>query len=269
MSRKLELLILCLPFCFCLGCATNPITGQEELMLFGPQQDIEIGRKYAPEVEKQMGGAIRSRVLQNYINSVGQKIARVSHNRAFQYRFTAVNDKSVNAFALPGGYIFITRGMLKKLETEAQLAAIFAHEIVHVVARDSSAAMSRDIGINVLLSAVITDKTPQGITTAADLTNQILGLQYSRNDEQQADLAGLDYMVAAGYNPYGMVETMKMLQDQQQFGTIEFLSTHPSPYNRVEYLTQKIHTNYSNLAELKVGEEAYRSNVLKNLNRLN
>lgn len=267
MSEKIWVLILCLPFCFCFGCAVNPITGQEEFMLFGQQEDVEIGRKYAPEIEKQMGGSIPSEPLQNYLDTVGQKIARVSHDRPYEYSFTAVDDKTVNAFALPGGYIFITKGMLKKLDTEAQLAAIFSHEIVHIVARDSSAAMSRDIGINVLLSAVISEDTPQSITTAANLTNQILGLKYSRTDEQQADMAGLDYLVSAGYNPYGMVETMQMLQNEQQSGSIEFLSTHPNPGNRVGYLTQKIQTNYSNLSELKVERQAYHRNVLANLNR--
>ena len=265
MRKKLTLLILALPFYFFIGCAINPITGRQELMLFSSQQDIEIGRKYAPEVEKQMGGRIADQTLQNYIDGVGQRIAAVSHSPDFEYRFVALNHESINAFALPGGYIFITRGMLEKLETESQLAGIFAHEVAHVVARDAMNAMSNQIGIDILLSAVTSEKTPAGVLTVADLTHQIMGLRYSREDEQTADLAGLDYMSWTGYNPYGMVETIRMLQSQQESRPIEFFSTHLSPQSRLGYLTQKIQTQYPNVTTLKVGRQDYQTYVLQNL----
>lgn len=235
-------------------------------MLFPAGQDIAIGEKYAPEVEKQLDGRIDSENLQNYIDYVGQKLARVSHNPDFDYHFVAVQHKSINAVALPGGYIFITKGMLEKLTTEAQLAAILGHEIVHVVARDSSNVMSNEIGISILLSAVTSEKMPEGALVAADLARQILGLRYSRKDEREADLGGLDYMVRAGYNPYGMVEIMRMLQNQQKDGPIEFFSTHPSPQNRMEYITQKIQTKYYGLGGLKIGKEDYRRYILEQLN---
>jgi len=265
MRKKLALLVLVLPFCFFVGCFTNPITGRQELMLFSPRQDIEIGRKYAPHLERQLGGRITDQTLQNYIDGVGQRIASVSHNPDFEYRFVALNHESTNAFALPGGYVFITRGMLEKLESEAQLAAILAHEVAHIVARDTMNVMSNQIGIDILLSAVTSEKPPSGVLTAADLTHQIIGLSYSREDEETADLAGLDYMTWAGYNPYGMVETIRMLQSQQRFRPIEFFSTHPSPQNRLGYLTQKIQTQYPNVTTLKVGRQDYQTYVLQNL----
>lgn len=269
MCKKFGLLILGLSFWICSGCAVNPITGEEQFMLIAWQQEITIGEKYAPEIEKQLGGRIDNEILQKYIDSIGQKVARVSHKPRLEYHFAALGDKSVNALALPGGYIFITKGMLKELQTEAQLAAILAHETAHIVARHSSAAMSREIGISILLSAVTSKKTPQGVLTAADLARRILGLQYSKKDEREADLAGLDYMVRAGYNPYGVVETMQMLQNQQRKGPIEFFSTHPIPRNRMIYLMQKIQTDYDNLAELKIGKEDYRDSVLEQLNSEN
>ena len=155
--------------------------------------------------------------------------------------------------------------VLEKLETESQLAGIFAHEIAHVVARDAMNAMSNQIGIDILLSAVTSEDTPAGVTTAANLTNQIIGLRYSREDEQTADLAGLDYMSWTGYNPYAMVETIQMLQSQQESRPIEFLSTHPSPQSRLQYLTQKIQTQYPNVTTLKVGKQDYNTYVLQNL----
>jgi predicted Zn-dependent protease len=265
MSKKLVLLILALSLCLCTGCATNPITGQTQLMLFSEQEDIAIGRKYAPEIEKQMGGRIADAGLQNYVDSVGQRVAGVSHKPALEYHFVALENESLNAFALPGGYIFITRGMLAKLQTEAQLASILAHETVHVAARHASAAMSSQIGMDILLSAAMPKSAPRGVIQTTSIVRQIVGLRYSRKDEREADLAGLDYMVGAGYNPYGMVETMQMLLNQQQLRPIEFFSSHPAPQNRMAYLTQEIQTKYYKPAKLRVAREDYRRNVLERL----
>ncbi len=269
MFRRLSLPILSLFFCSLAGCAINPITGDEELMFLSEEQDVLIGRQYAPEVENQMGGKIDNPQLQNYINYVGQKIVRVSHDRDFEYHFTAVNDKSVNAISLPGGYVFITKGMLKNLDSEAQLAGVLGHEVVHIVARDTANMMSNEIGISILLAAVASDKTPQDVVQAADIARQILSLKYSRDDEKVADLGGLDCMMQAGYNPYGMVETIQMLQKQNEIRPVEFFSTHPSPENRIGYLTEKIQTTHRNLANLKVGKEDYHKSVVEQLNESN
>ena len=228
-------------------------------------QDTQLGKEYAPEIEKQMGGEIPDAALQNYINTVGQRIARVSHKQSFKYQFKALQDKSINAFALPGGYIFITKGMLQNLETEAQLAGILAHEIVHVVARDVANAMSKQIGIDLLLSAVTSEETPQTALSVAQLGTQIIGLRFSRKDETEADLGGLDYMIAAGYNPYGLIEGMEMLAAQSGERPIEFLSTHPAPENRSAYLQQAIMTKQFSLPNTRIGKEEYKTAVLSRL----
>jgi len=264
MIKKLRILLL-VYFCLSAGCVVNPITGKEELMFLPEEQDVAIGRQYAPEIEKELGGRIDNTILQNYVNNVGQRVARFSHRPDIEYSFVALNEKQVNAFALPGGYLFITRGMLEKLSSEAQLAAILGHEVSHVVARDTSAAMSREIGIDLLLSTVMREKTPEGLVRVAGLTRQILSLRYSRVDERDADLAGLDYMVKAGYNPYGMVETMGMLAAEQKVRPVEFFSTHPLPENRIEYLREEIESEYSRLDGLRVGKEDYSRNVLGQL----
>lgn len=247
------------------GCAVNPITGEEELMLFSQDEDVQLGQKYAPEIEKALTGKIPDERLQQYIDSVGQKVARVSQRPDIEYHFVAVQDKSVNAIALPGGYVYVTKGILKHLKTEAQLAGVLGHEVAHVVARDSTAAMSRQIGISVLLGAVAASDAPPGVVRAADLTAQILSLRYSRQDEIEADLAGLDYMVQAGYQPSSVVETMQMLQEQQKIRQIEFFSTHPNPENRIEYLQERIALRYSNVVAPKVGQDEYSAVVLDKL----
>jgi predicted Zn-dependent protease len=265
MNRWMGLIIFPLFVFLCVGCAINPITGEEELMLFSQDEDLQVGLKYAPEINKQLGGEIPDEQLQRYVDSIGQRVASVSHRPDIEYHFRVVQEKSVNAFALPGGYIFVTKGILQHLKTEAQLSGVLAHEVAHVVARDTMAAMSREIGINVLLGAVVASDAPSGAVRMADLTAQILLLKYSRQDEIEADLAGMDYMVKAGYKPTAMVDTMQMLQEQQKVKPIEFFSTHPNPVNRIEYLQERIALRYSQLDTLKVGEDDYRSAVLEKL----
>ncbi len=205
--------------------------------------------------------------MQNYVDYVGQNVAEVSHAPDLDWHFKALKHDSVNAFALPGGYVYITTGMLKTLNSEAQLAGVFAHESVHVAARHSTVRMSEQIGLNILLSAVIPEDTPRGVIQATSIARQIVALKYSRDDERQADEIGLDYMVWAGYNPDAVVEVMQMLEKENKVRPVEFLSSHPSPQNRVAYMTEKIQTNYYNLEieELKIGKEDYHSSVLEKL----
>lgn len=265
MNWKLIFLIPAVSILMMAGCVTNPITGKSQLMLLSEEQDIELGKNYAPEVEKEMGGRIQNLTLQNYVNNVGKNVARFSHKPYFEYEFVALDDDSINAFALPGGYIFITKGMLGKLENEAQLASVMAHETTHVVARHSSAMISRDIGIDIALS-VAAQKASNSVMQVAGITRQIIGLKYSRSHEREADLGGLDYMVKAGYDPWQMVATMQMLEAQNEARPIDFFSTHPSPENRIGYITDAIHARGYSGAGMKVGAEDYKRNVLDELN---
>jgi len=245
-----------------IGCAVNPVTGEEELMFFGPEKDVELGRKYAPQIERALGGRLADENLQSYVNRVGQRIARVCHRPDIAYHFTVVRQKGINAFAVPGGYIYITSGLLEKLESEAQLAAILGHEVGHVVARDTLVAMSRQIGMTALVAAAAVGDAPGDVTRAASFISGVLSLQYSRDDEKDADLAGLSYMVQAGYDPSGMVETMRILQELQEVRPIEFFSTHPNPESRIAYLEDRIGGRYAMFSELKKGTDEYRQNVL-------
>ena len=252
------------------GCAINPVTGENQFMLMKPAQDIEIGKKYGPLLEKELGGKIEDEALCQYIDSVGRKIARASHSPNLKFTFSPVNDEMLNAMALPGGHIIITRGMLEKIETEAQLASILGHEAVHVTARHTAAAMSRQIGMEILLAAAISQTSSQGAATAAQLGSQLVGLKYSRDDEREADKYGMDYMVKAGYDPMGMVETMDILDKENKIRPVEFFSTHPSPENRRENLLRHIGIrgyDYNHLGQ-KIGKEQYKKNVLDVLEKM-
>jgi len=249
------------------GCAVNPVTGDEELMFFSPETDIKLGRQYAGPIEKELGGRIPDENLQRYINDVGQRIARVCDQPDISYHFTAVEDKMTNALALPGGYIFITRGLLKEMKTEGQLAAVLAHETGHVVARDTMAALSRQLSMAALVAAAHVSGAPGGVTRAADFVSAMLSLQYSREDEKEADMTGLSYMTQAGYDPNGVVEMMQILDELQTMRPIEFFSTHPNPESRITYLKEKIASRYSGLGALKTGQQEYEEAVLSKLKR--
>jgi predicted Zn-dependent protease len=261
-------LITCVLIAVC-GCAVNPITGENEMMFFPNEQDIAIGRQYAPEVEKALKGRIEDHSLQNYIDGVGRSVAQISHRPDFDYHFVAVKDKSINAISLPGGYIFITKGMLLKLRNESQLAGVLAHEIVHVAARDTSNMMSKQMGTDILLMAAVSQTSSQGAQAAAEITSRILSVKYSREDERTADLGGLDYMIKAGYDPKGMLDTMQMLENEDEIKPVEFLSTHPSPESRISYLSARIQIHYANGVEgAKVGQEDYERFVLARIKNL-
>ena len=267
MPNRVIMLALAGALALSAGCAVNPVTGEEELMFFSPENDVKLGRQYAVPIEKELGGRIPDENLQRYVNDVGQRIARVCHRPDLSYHFTAVDDKMINALALPGGYIFITRGLLKEMKTEGQLAAVLAHETGHVVARDTMAALSRQLGMTALLAAAHVGGAPGRATRAADFVSAVLSLQYSRDDEKEADLTGLSYMTQAGYDPNGIVQTMEILNELQTVHPIEFFSTHPNPESRITYLKEKIVTRYTGLGALKTGKEEYEEAVLSRLKR--
>ena len=244
------------------GCAINPVTGEEEMMFFSPEKDIALGRKYAPLIEQELGGRIPDENLQNYVNQVGQRIARVCHRPDLSYYFAVVEEGGANALAVPGGYVYITKGLLKELKSEAQLAAILGHEVGHVVARDTMAAITRQIGATAILAAAAVSDAPSDVIRGTTFISSVLSLQYSREDEKDADVTGLSYMTRAGYDPNGIVETMKILEELQTYRPIEFFSTHPNPESRIAYLEDRIARRYAEMSGLKVGREEYAEKIL-------
>ena len=249
----------------CGGCQTNPVTGEEELILVSPEQEKAMGRDTAEQVEKELGQSLQDQQLQGYINSVGQQIARISHLPSEEFSYKAIDHNSVNAFALPGGYIYITSGLLKELNSEAQLAAILAHETAHVTARHIAQQITRNILIDVGFGVAGSQASSSAIRVA-NIVRQLEGMSFTREQERQADEVGLDYLVKAGYTPYGMIETMEILERQSGSRTIEFFSTHPSPENRIGYLQERIYSR-GYRGEGKTGQQEYTTNVLSRLGK--
>lgn len=225
------------------ACAVNPVTGKKELSLMSPQQEVMQGEKLYGDYQQQQGGRyVVDPDLTVYVNSVGQKLARVSDRPDLPYEFVVLNNSVPNAWALPGGKIAINRGLLTLLEDESQLAAVLGHEIVHAAARHSAQQMTRGTLLNVGLMAagVAAQRTDYGewIMAGAGVGATAFQARYGREHELEADKFGVQYMVKAGYDARGAVElqeTFVKLSEGQQRGFMENLfASHPPSQERVE-----------------------------------
>ena len=218
-------------------CATNPVTGKRELSLISESQEIQMGQEAAKEVTASIS-PVADNALQQYVSNLGLTIARASERPNLPWSYTVIDDPQVNAFALPGGPIFITRGILTHMNSEAQLVSVLGHETGHVTAKHSVHQMSQAQLAQIGLVAAIIVKP--GLAGFGNLASQGLGLlflKFSRDDESQADDLGFRYMTGAGYSPTEMAEMFRTLQRLGGGGegrVPEWLSTHPDPGNRVQ-----------------------------------
>lgn len=240
-------------------CATNPVTGRRELSLVSESQEIAMGQEAAQQVVGTIG-LVPDSALQRYVSGIGLTLARASERPNLPWSFGVIDDPMVNAFALPGGPIFITRGIMTHMNSEAQLVSVLGHEIGHVTAKHSVQQMSQaqlaQIG---LIAAVI---VKPGLAQFGDLASQGLGLlflKFGRDDETQADDLGFRYMVNAGYSPTEMAEMFRTLQrlgGGAEGRVPEWLSTHPDPGNRVQKTLDRVAAT-SLPANLRVERDAF------------
>ena len=222
------------------GCAVNPATGKKEFTLVTSAQEAAMGREgYAAAAAEY--GVYEDAALAAYVDTVGRKVARASELPDLPWRFTVIDDAAVNAFAMPGGYIFVTRGLLAYMQSEAQLAGVLGHEIGHVTARHSAKQITQQqlaaVGLG-LASAVSPAFRRYGST--AEQALGLMMLKYSRDDESQADELGVRYSSIAGYDPREMPATYRTLQRiaaQSGQSLPSYLSTHPDPGQRAERTT--------------------------------
>lgn len=200
------------------GCAVNPVTGEQNLVLLSESDELALGRKTNEEVLKQYT-VYDNPALQNYVQNIGHKLAAKSHRSNLNYSFTVLDSKEVNAFALPGGYIYITRGLMGYLNSEAELAAVLGHEIGHVTARHSvrqhSATQFATIG------AALTSIFVPGMTETSNQLVQFAGgallRGYGRSHELEADSLGAEYLAKTNYDPEAMLDVIGVLKNQEVF----------------------------------------------------
>lgn len=217
MMRALGLCLLCV---WLAGCAVNPATGRNDFVMMSERQELDMGARYNQEILKQYPRYEDAR-LQAYIQRVGERVARNSHRSQLKYVFTLVDSPDVNAFALPGGYIYIHRGLLAYLNSEAELAAVLGHEVGHVTARHSVRQQSQSTAWGLLGQAAAIGT---GIGAVGDLTN-VMGNAfvrgYGRDMELEADGLGAQYLARSGYDPQAMIEVVKVLKNQETFARDE------------------------------------------------
>lgn len=257
---------------YCSTTVKNPVTGENQRVQLSPKQEIALGFQSRSKMAAQYGGDYPDRALQQYVNKVGERIVQQSEAKgaSYPYEFHLLRDpKTINAFALPGGPVFITFGLLKRLNSEAQLAGVLGHEIGHVVARHGAQHLAKQQLGKTLVTAIgigASDNQRDAMRAAAvaQAVNQMVSLKYGRDDELQADSLGFRFMTEAGYNPQGIAELMQILGASRSGNqSPEFFSTHPNPGNRLQKLQALIAQKYPKgvPANLESGREDFAKTV--------
>ena len=235
----------------------DPITGKYRAVALNPDQEIAMGLQSAPEMANEMGGAIDPRASEDarHVSTIGQKLvnayaADAESPYASHFDFHLLNDRqTINAFALPGGQIFITQALYDRLENEAQLGGVLGHEIGHVIHRHASEHMAKSELGQSLVGAVAVGSGDQSAARIAQAVNQMIQLKYGRQDESQSDKWGLENMSAAGYDPRQMIRVMEILKESTGGGGRgpDIFASHPNPDQRIvdikEYIKARWHDN--------------------------
>lgn len=264
------------------GCSTNPATGKLQFNVIDEAKEIALGVEAQPQFINQNGGTIPSTRLVNYVTTLGHRLAEVSERPQLPWEFHVLDSAQINAFALPGGKVFITRGLLSKMSTEAQLAGVLGHEVGHVTAQHVSTRMSQAMGLQVGLqaglialgatAAISNDKWLQVLGVGASAASGVYLLKFGRDQESQSDELGVRYMTRLGYDPRGQIEVMQILKEASGGGQgSEFFATHPLPDTRIKRLSKHLDQHYADdIAQhrMKVGREDFQSYVLDELARL-
>lgn len=243
-----------------LACAVNPATGKSQIMLVSEGSEISMGLSGAQDVKNSMPSLPDAKV-QGYVKEIGLRMAKASERPQLPWDFTVLDDPQINAFALPGGPIFVTRGILTHFNSEAELAAVLGHEIGHVTARHSAAQMSRQqLGMIGLVAGSLASERVASLAGALSQGMGLLFLKYGRDDETQADALGFRYAYRDGYDVREMVDVFEMLNrtSGSAAGRVpEWAATHPNPENRMTKTRQRIDSLNADLSKAKVNADGY------------
>lgn len=226
----------------------NPVTGEKQRVSLSPEQEMLLGQRSAPQMASEFGGLYPDKQVQEAVKTVGNRLVRQSDaaRSPYQYDFHVLADnRTINAFALPGGQIFITAALLERLETEDELAGVLGHEIGHVVGRHSAEQMAtQELMSGLAGAATIALSDPNSGNSGAYIAQYVanmMSMKYGREDELESDEFGVKYLIQAGYEPEALLQVMKVLAEGSGGNTPpEFASTHPSPANRMERIKAAI-----------------------------
>ena len=259
-SLALRLVTILSVMALVVSCARNPVTGEREFTLISESQEIELGQQADQDISQSMG-LYEDEAWQEYVDELGQRMAADSERPDLPWTFRVLDDPTVNAFALPGGYIYLTRGILAHFSSEAEMAGVLGHEIGHVTARHGVQQVSRaqlaelGLGIGTVLAPEL-----QAFEDVAAAGLGLLFLSYGRDAERQADDLGLKYMTAEGYDPREMAATFEMLAAASGAADGErlpgWLSTHPDPMERRDRILEEVEEGRVEVGD-RVEREAY------------
>ncbi|OON69977.1 M48 family metallopeptidase [Hymenobacter sp. CRA2] len=234
---------------------TNPVTGEVQHVNMTTEQEIALGLQAAPQMAQQYGGLYPDQQAQDAIDRIGATLVQASGAGRSPYRFDfhlLADQNTINAFALPGGQVFITAGLLKHLKTEGQVAGVLGHEIGHVIGRHSAEQLAKTQLTQGLagaagIAAYDPDRPGGSLANAAIAAAiaKVVNLRFGREDELDADRQAVKYTAQAGYDPRAMIQVMQILQEQGGSGRgPEFMSTHPDPGNRIGVLQREIQEEF-------------------------
>lgn len=237
------------------ACQVDPLTGKNTLNLYSYEDEKAMGDEAVQPILAELGGLYPHAPSQAYLDEVGQKVAAAGRSRLkeeaefpdWDFNFYLVNTSMINAFALPGGHVFITRGILNRMKDESELAGLLGHEVAHVFARHGVERMSETTLMIVPLALLASVEETEGVAVVGIVAVQLLTMSYGRADEEESDHFGMRFAARAGYHPAGVIGVMQMLKDvtdEAGGGPPEFLSTHPDPGNRVQYLNEQLKKEY-------------------------
>ncbi|MCX6046390.1 MAG: M48 family metalloprotease [Chloroflexi bacterium] len=234
----------------------NPITNENQHVNISPQQEVAMGLQAAPEMAQEYGGLANDPQSQAKLDQVCENLTSKSDAAKTDWPFEChllADEQTINAFALPGGPVFITMALFQKLETEGELAGVMGHEIGHVVARHSAQQIAKQqltqglTGAAVIASYDPNNPRTQQTAAVAAMIGQLVNLRFGREDELQSDQLGVRFMGQAGYDPRSMIKVMQILEASSQGNEPpEFFSTHPNPENRITRIQEAIDKQYPN-----------------------
>ncbi|KAF0221189.1 MAG: peptidase M48 [Geobacteraceae bacterium] len=223
------------------GCAVNQ-TAISGFNLISVEDEKQLGAKFALEIEKQYT-VVNDPELQGYVDRLGKRLLAGAREVEFDYTFKAVKDDSVNAFAIPGGHIYVNTGLIKTAQNETELAGVMAHEINHAVARHGTRQLTQQYGYALLLQLVLGDNPSLVAQLAASMFGKAGFMAYSRGMETQADYLGVETMYRTGYNPEGMLtffEKLDSMHKESPGGLTQFFSSHPLTGERIQRVKEEI-----------------------------
>lgn len=259
MTRKL-FFICTLAVGLLLGCVATGPGGKTSLIIIPSSQEVAIGAGMAQELA-QSETTLPDPEWQAYLNEVGQKIVAVCDRKDIEYHFTVIESDQINAFAAPGGFVYFYTGLLREMDNEAEMAAVMAHEISHVVARHGIKQVQASLGVAMAYDLAMGDNDSKLINTAVGIGLGLLSAGYSRSHEREADDFGLTYLVRAGYDPSGMVgmlEKLAALGGASSSSVFEKLtSSHPETQERINNTRREAAQMKIDRSRLTLGQQRY------------